>query len=942
MKYPQARTYDIIRDIKALQKATKALAVGPPAQPFGSSITYAATAPLNPIIGDIWYNTSEGNVASQWTGIGYDTTIGGLAPIAWWKLADTLGSTVALDASGFTHTGVATNVVYGQSGPVLNDTTAAFNGTSSTITTTYDPGPFSAFSVEAWVDLNGLTQAGNSKLVANSRSDTDHNGFELFLNGGTTPRITVGTGSTSVSVTGDVIPGTGWTYIAAVWDGSTLWLYQNGEPIGSTPFAGPMTAGSASGIGMGYGVTYSGDYLNGNLAEVAVYSTALSAAQVLANYQEAPANGWVPYQVGTGAIAPHAVTASMLGYLGLLNANPYFLGGDATGWSAINGTFAVVTPPTGIPFSYAGQYVNNGVTAGYMNEDNQAFPVILNQEYAVSAWVYTTTGDVVLGFDWLLSTGGVSSSSNQEFTIPVNTWTQITTVQTLTDLNAVSGAPTVGSNDLGGTTYACAILCFPQVPGSLIQAGTVTALQIIAGTIVGGIVDGTGINAQSMSLNPGPLLMYGQAGQTFVTLSGAGNWTCPAGVTSVSVFAQAAGGGINSNYNCGAGGGESAGDPSVAVTPTNLYAYSVPTGGTGNGGNCTFAGDTVTVTAHGGGQANVSGVPGLAGTGSTNAWHYNGGKGGYGHGSATGGGGGGGGAGISGSGAPGGAAVGAVGGQGGKGGPGFWIGGYGGNGGANGAVGLAGNNYGGGAGGDGSGIHTALAGGNGRLNLVYATSGSVGLALSMASASGIDPITSQGYPAGFKAYDLTFGASINHNADNIGFSNVTHVTTLAINGGLQHLAETAPDGNLYSIEVLHLWTSGTQTINSTTPAVITGLSATLAALSYRIRGCINYVGNQSAGTPTFAIHGGAVSLASVDAEFTNTDGAATQPIPYWNSGSLGSYAGAPLVNGNSVKLEFEIFATFSASALFTIQTSTSVATDTFTIQAGSWMDIMPV
>jgi Type VI secretion system/phage-baseplate injector OB domain len=125
--------------------------------------------------------------------------------------------------------------------------------------------------------------------------------------------------------------------------------------------------------------------------------------------------------------------------------------------------------------------------------------------------------------------------------------------------------------------------------------------------------------------------------------SGTGHWTCPAGVTSVSVQCWGGGGGAL-NYaggytpggRGGGGGGEYAEELTLAVTPGNNYAYTVGAAGTGGttgsaGGTTTFAGDSVTVTAHGGAGSGSAESPGNGGSGSTNSTHYPGGNGGAGN-----------------------------------------------------------------------------------------------------------------------------------------------------------------------------------------------------------------------------------------------------------------------------------------------------------------------
>lgn len=169
-------------------------------------------------------------------------------------------------------------------------------------------------------------------------------------------------------------------------------------------------------------------------------------------------------------------------------------------------------------------------------------------------------------------------------------------------------------------------------------------------------------------LNGNGLFLYNQAGsgptsQRFT--AGSGNWTAPAGVTSVDAQCWGADGGGGNGAGGGGGGGEYAEETSLVVTPGNSYAYSVGAGGIGGaagtntvhngaaGGATTMAGDVKTVTAHGGsggtgGGGSSSGTPagGAGGSGSTNAIHFNGGNGGKGLGSSGTGGGGGGSAGT--------------------------------------------------------------------------------------------------------------------------------------------------------------------------------------------------------------------------------------------------------------------------------------------------------
>ena len=104
-----------------------------------------------------------------------------------------------------------------------------------------------------------------------------------------------------------------------------------------------------------------------------------------------------------------------------------------------------------------------------------------------------------------------------------------------------------------------------------------------------------------------------------ITGTGAGNWTVPSGVTSVSVLLIAGGGSGGSGTGGGGGGGGMVEVASFPVTSGSSVPYNVGTGGQSpgtnggfgyNGGNTTFG----TLVAYGGGGGGSS-HPGRQGTG---------------------------------------------------------------------------------------------------------------------------------------------------------------------------------------------------------------------------------------------------------------------------------------------------------------------------------------
>src|ERR1051325_8213635 len=71
------------------------------------------------------------------------------------------------------------------------------------------------------------------------------------------------------------------------------------------------------------------------------------------------------------------------------------------------------------------------------------------------------------------------------------------------------------------------------------------------------------------------------------------SWTCPAGVTLVTVECWGGGGGGGDNgYGPGGGGGAYLKKVNATVTPGNSYTVTVGTAGSGSTGNGTNGGDS--------------------------------------------------------------------------------------------------------------------------------------------------------------------------------------------------------------------------------------------------------------------------------------------------------------------------------------------------------------
>lgn len=247
------------------------------------------------VLGNVLRTDSQSTIvpASTWVqlsfqetapGPAYDTQVKSASPVAWWKLSDGSGATSAADSSGYGNNGTPSNITFHQTfTPVPGNTCASFNGTTSKVVSSYYATGMTAFSAEAWVNLNGNTQSGFPRFVSNSNTDSDTCGFELYLNSSNNSlNAAIGNGLVKADLVSaaSAIPSTGWQHVALTWDGTIATLYLNGVSVASTPFSGTMAPGTAASTVIGTGASYTGDWFHGLIGEVALYPAALSPTAI--------------------------------------------------------------------------------------------------------------------------------------------------------------------------------------------------------------------------------------------------------------------------------------------------------------------------------------------------------------------------------------------------------------------------------------------------------------------------------------------------------------------------------------------------------------------------------------------------------------------------------------------------------------------------------------
>src|SRR5262245_55976417 len=210
--------------------------------------------------------------------------------VAYWRLNETSGTT-AVDVIGGNNGTISGGVTLNQGGATVDgDKAMAFDGTTGKINVatgayqTFGTGPL---TVECWVRLISITTGvaafvdmkGNGSGAAGPALLADSTSFYFRMNTGATQ--VVANGAAAAITDGQ------WRHLVGVLSRGPdeLRLYLNGALIGGpVTFSAGANVSSTQGTGIGTDSAGSVWFLNGAMDDVAVYPTALTAAQIQAHY----------------------------------------------------------------------------------------------------------------------------------------------------------------------------------------------------------------------------------------------------------------------------------------------------------------------------------------------------------------------------------------------------------------------------------------------------------------------------------------------------------------------------------------------------------------------------------------------------------------------------------------------------------------------------------
>jgi PKD repeat protein len=257
-----------------------------PVHTFNDPGTYTVTLTTTNSNGTSASSTGAVTVAAPATSTAYSSAVLADGPAGYWRLGETSGTGVA-DATGApsgTAVGGVTPGLAGVSGD--GDTAMGFDGSSGYIRVDDRSSlDFSSqdFSVEAWARPTA------SGAVVHKGDASGYTGWQyrLALTSAGKWRGTVFVGSNNVTVTDPGTPSmTSWTHLVLVRAAGQVTLYVNGAAVATTKFTGNVNTGTGV-LAIGRTGSSAEGYFKGGVDEVAIYPTALSAAQVANHYTAA-------------------------------------------------------------------------------------------------------------------------------------------------------------------------------------------------------------------------------------------------------------------------------------------------------------------------------------------------------------------------------------------------------------------------------------------------------------------------------------------------------------------------------------------------------------------------------------------------------------------------------------------------------------------------------
>ena len=208
-------------------------------------------------------------------------------PDAYWRLGEAEGVTSAVDVMG-AHTGgpIAAGVGQGRPGGISGDsnTSMAFDSPSDGIPTAGWSLSSGSYSVHALINLqSAFPTTFHETIIGFSDAGGTQRASFVARRNATGNRLAYWDNTNSWQETGQTIPANTWVMVHLVKSGTNLKIYLNKVEVGNFTITEPGDVYTNVYLGAGV-TTVPVDPLKGDLDEVAVWSRAISAAEVAADF----------------------------------------------------------------------------------------------------------------------------------------------------------------------------------------------------------------------------------------------------------------------------------------------------------------------------------------------------------------------------------------------------------------------------------------------------------------------------------------------------------------------------------------------------------------------------------------------------------------------------------------------------------------------------------
>jgi Concanavalin A-like lectin/glucanases superfamily/Fibronectin type III domain len=240
-----------------------------------------------------WYRVKAVNSAesSEWSQVAsaktssssaYANTVAADAPVSWWRLDESSGTT-AVDQKGVnpgTYTAGTTLGMPSLISATQGDSAVAFDGTKGTVKVAQSSSLnlTNALTLEAWIKPTSLPASGSFRSIL-----TKPESYSLQFNG---PKLEMtiiykGTRYRAQAPAGTIVAGSVY-YVVGTFNGVTARLYVNAKQVGSVTAQGSASV-TSSGLYIG-SWNGSAEFFSGVIDEPAIYGKVLSAEAISHHY----------------------------------------------------------------------------------------------------------------------------------------------------------------------------------------------------------------------------------------------------------------------------------------------------------------------------------------------------------------------------------------------------------------------------------------------------------------------------------------------------------------------------------------------------------------------------------------------------------------------------------------------------------------------------------